>query len=1452
LRPTARFCDACGQAVAPSPAAVPQSRVATSPVRAPNAPLPSSFGDGRYQVQRFLGEGAKKRVYLARDTRLDRDVAFALIKTEGLDQAGLTRVRREAQAMGRLGDHPHIVTVFDIGEEAGQPCIVSQYMAGGDVEALLQQAPQHRLPIREALRIADQVCRALQHAHGRGVIHRDLKPANVWLSQDGTAMLGDFGLAVALDRSRLTQAGMMVGTAVYMAPEQALGRPPDGRSDLYSLGAMLYEMVTGRPPFIGDDAVAIISQHINTPPVAPSWHNAEVPRSLEALILRLLAKAPEDRPADAAAVSAALAAITITASASAERVVHTEKDVLEPLVEGIFVGRRDEMAQLKGAVEDALSGRGRLLMLVGEPGIGKTRTAEELATYARLRNAQVLVGRCYEGEGAPAFWPWVQVIRAYVHDREPAALLAAMGSGAADIAQVVSQVRERLPGLPNPPPLDPEQARFRLFDSVTMFLKNSSQKQPLVVILDDLHWADKPSLLLLQFLAREMASARLLVLGTYRDVDVQRTHPLAEVVATLRRERLYERILLRGLPEDDVRTLLGAISGERDLPATFVSGISRETEGNPFFIEEILRHLVESGKISRREGRWISNATSVEELGLPEGIREVVGRRLARLSEPCARALTIAAVIGREFGFDVLERAGDVGGDQLLEALEEALEARLLTAVTHGTQRYAFTHALVRETLVEELSPTRRVRLHRRIGEVIEQFHASNLAPHFAELAHHFWQAAPGGDATKAIDYAIRAGERATGLLAYEEAVKHYERALQAVELQEPVDQQRRGELLLALGRSQQRAGDREAARATFTHAAELARAIESPDLLVQTALCFAGSRAGFVYFGVVDEPLIHLLEAALAASEASGDTAARARLLAILALELYRSTDTAERRAELCREAEAMARRVGDPLALADALQATQLALWPILAPDERLSHATEIIHLADSIGDAEILLAGRFLCLTNLLELGRIKEVDAELAIFDQLAQRSRQPFWRWNVAAIRTTRALLEGRFAEVEALAQEVLAQGERLSQDTTMMAFGSYMSLLRREQGRIDEMEPVILAIMAQHPELIGYRCALLFVYSEIGRQAEARSLFEQLGANDFADFPRDSLWLASVTLTAIACVFLRDAARAETLYQLLLPYADRNVMMDKAAICLGSAAMYLGALAGLAGRWDESQAHFEVALRFNAEMGARPWLAHTQHRYADMLLARAQPGDRERALELLAGALDIAQGLGMKRLLDDALASKLRAQGVAAADFKTSIDVVATRAQRERPDLRSHAAPDGTVTLMFSDIEGSTAITERLGDDRWLHLLRAHNAIVREQVAMHGGFEVKSQGDGFMLAFASARRALLCAVAMQRAFAAYSAQHSAEAIRVRIGLHTGEAIKEADDFFGKNVILAARIAAQAHGGEILASSLVKQLTESAGDVRFDAGREVTLKGLSGTYTVHTIRWAEAE
>ena len=796
-----RFCDGCG---------APLAHEFRVPVR--TSASRDAFVAGRYRVKRFLGAGAHKSVYLAHDTMLDREVAFALIGTDVHDAGRADRIRREGRAMGRLAGHPNVVTVYDAGEESGTPYIVEEYLDGGTVADLLAESPARRLPVERAMRIAADVCAALDHAHRRGVVHRDLKPSNVWLTADGTAKLGDFGLVAALRQSasatsaRLTGEGMIVGTIAYIAPEQAVGKPPEPSADLYSLGAVLYELVTGGPPFPGDDALAIISQHLRTPPVAPAWRNPEVPSPLDALIVRLLAKDPQSRPQSAAEVAAALAALAEPVSRRPST-VEPAANPLDRLAAGVHVGREREVDELCEASDGALAGRGQLVLVSGEQGIGKTRLLEELTTYAHVRDALVLWGRCYEGQGAPAYWPWMQVIRAYSVDHDPDALAETMGAGAADIAQIVSEVRRRLPGLEPPPAsVGEEQARFRLFDSVTTFLLSASRREPLVVVLDDLHCADRPSLMLLEFLAPQLGGARLLVVGSYRDVKLHAQLPLGQTLGELARVRPPRRIALRGLTRPQVARYVTMTAGVEPDDA-LVDAVHAKSEGNPFFVAEIVRLLSAEGRLG----------CAADEIAVPQEVRELIARRLAPLGAQCREALAVAAVIGREFDLRVLQEVSGVSAEQLLEALEEAQAARVIAVPAPG--RYRFAHVLINEALVDGLPASRRLRLHREVGEALERAFAGRLEPRLAELAHHFLEAAPAGDVEQGLRYAGAAAEHASARLAYEEAARLYERALRALDLV-PVDSARRCDLLLA----RHQTDDAERARDLLQNAVGTAR----------------------------------------------------------------------------------------------------------------------------------------------------------------------------------------------------------------------------------------------------------------------------------------------------------------------------------------------------------------------------------------------------------------------------------------------------------------------------------------------------------------------------------------------------------------------------------------------------------------------------------------------------
>jgi hypothetical protein len=1225
---------------------------AATPLTARPPELPASFADGRYEVKRFLGEGGKKKVYLVHDTLLDRDVAFSLIKTQGLDEVGVERIRREARVMGRLGGHPHIVSVYDMGEEDGQPYLISELMGGGDLEGLIEHAPEHRVPLADTLRIADEVCQALCYAHEHGIIHRDLKPGNVWLTRERAAKLGDFGLAMAIDKTRLSVAGMIVGTVGYMPPEQALGRTPDARGDLYSLGAMLYELTTGHPPFLGDDPVAIISQHINAAPVAPSWSNPDVPPPLEALILRLLAKDPAERPDSAAAVRQELAAVTIPMRATQELEPSQAHDAspLDRVAGGVFVGREHELGQLRNAFDSALSGRAGIVLLAGEPGIGKTALAEETVTYAHLRGAQVLWGRCYEWEGAPAYWPWVQIIRGYVHERDPQQLRSDLGQGAADIAQIVSEVREQLPGLPASPQMEGEQARFRLFDSIATFLRNATTHKPLLLVLDDLHWADTPTLLLLQFVARELQRARLLIVGTYRDVEVGRRHPLTATLAELSRGHRMQRVALHGLTTAEIARFIALSTGIEPEPA-LVDAVQRETEGNPFFVSEVVHLLVAEGRLGKGLGptSW--------SVSIPESVREAVGRRLDQLSTACNDILAVASVVGRDFTLPVLERVSDLSPEAMLDALEEAIRARLIHEEAIA-ERYRFTHALVQETLYAELSAGQRLRLHAKVGQALEEVHAADLAPYCGELAHHFAIAAPAGHASAAAEYAIKAGQRAMAQLAWETALQHYERALHAIDLQPAPDAAQRCDVLLALGSAQYHAvldvSESPEGRHSFLRAAEIARSIGSPERLAHAALQFAGLNVVRTAGGVQQ---VHLLEEALALVPKE-DSALRARLLARLAVDSRVIPGASDRIAQLSDEALAMARRLGDSEVLAFVLIARRVAIWGPDNLDERLALMSEAQRIVNAASEPYLAMWRQIFSAIDLYEAGDNQGLDREIDAFVEAAKQSRAPYFLWASEINQTGRAIKEGRFAVVEA---SVLTLGGD-SQALVAIYFRTLLSfLLRREQGRLDELEEPLRRLIDltrdaanpfdRHRGHVAQAMHMILLAAS-HRPDEARSRFEAFACQDFADLPKDSYWLTTMVLLADVGAMLEDRQRAARLYDLLLPYAAHNAAPGSGPLFFGSVSYFLGRLATLLARWADATKHYDEALAMNSRMRARPAVAHTQYAYADMLLRRDETGDRERALSLIGEALGLAEVLGMSRLAERALALKVQAQGI--------------------------------------------------------------------------------------------------------------------------------------------------------------------------------------------------------
>ena len=906
LTAEARFCDACGN---------PLARVAISAHEHPrqrklrSGPFPKSFKEGRYVVKDYLGGGSAKEVYLTHDTVVGRDVAFALIQTDrGGQLADSQRILREAQTMGKLKEHPNIVQLYDMGDDGGRSYMVLPVMEGGDVAQLVKGAPNQTIPLERSVAIAKDVCRGLGFAHAAGVVHRDLKPANVWLDADGKAKIGDFGLALILDRSRLTQEDMMLGTVTYMSPEQAMGGKVDSRSDLYSFGCMLYEMVSGRPPFVGDDSVSILSQQVNATPVAPTWHNKECPEVLSSLTLRLLAKDPDNRPDSADGVLAVLEAIDVAAGGN-PAVSSTEPNVLQGLAEGIFVGRQIERDRLHAEFEYAVSGEARLVMLSGELGVGKTHLSQELATYAGLRGAKVLWSRCHEEQVTPPYWPWIQAIRTYARGRDPDELRSELGSGAADIAMVVPELRDRIPGIMDPPPLDdPDEMRFRLFDSVASFLKSASHHQPLVLILDDLQWADRPTLLLLQFLTTELGDSRTMLVGIYRDSELSRRHPLAIALGDLRRYRGFRNLRLQGFTQQDVERFIQLTSGVPP-PVALVEAVHEHTEGNPFFVNEVVNLLVQEGQIQTRGQSQESqrNGKDSWSTSIPDGVREVVGRRLSQLSENANSVLSLASLLGQDFTLNVLLRiADDLSDDEVVEALEEAMAAKVIDQHPDDAGLYHFPHRLVRNTLNEEMPTTSRVRLHARIVHGLEEFYGVNAEEHAAELVRHCAEAEPLLGPGKLVQYSLVAGEAALGKYAHEDAVRYFEGALAAKEGQAPDADEAR--LWFGLGCAQESVGQGSEAWSCLRRAFEYYYEVGDSAAAIAVAQ-YPLSVPPSVSFGT--EELTDLVERAL--TLVPRESLEAARLLSRYGLLLHHQTSDYDRSMGTLQQALTIARRESD-----------------------------------------------------------------------------------------------------------------------------------------------------------------------------------------------------------------------------------------------------------------------------------------------------------------------------------------------------------------------------------------------------------------------------------------------------------------------------------------------------------------------------------------------------------
>jgi tetratricopeptide (TPR) repeat protein len=894
---------------------------------------------------------------------------------------------------------------------------------------------------------------------------------------------------------------------------------------------------------------------------------------------------------------------------------------------GVFVGRRRELQRLHSAIDGAVSRDGGIWLVLGEPGAGKTTIAEMASRHAAEQGAVVVWGRCWEGGGAPVYWPWVEFLRGYVAAAGEEALHEDAGDGLARLAALVPElsVAGRGAAVAGARRGD-EHERFALFDAFGVFIRRAAERRPLVIVFDDLHAADAPSLLLLQFVARRLQQSRGLVIGTCRQRDPRRGQPAAELLARLARDSAC--LPLPGLSEAEIDELIGAAAGVH--PEHLAREVRSRTNGNPFFVDEIVRLLVRQRALDvSRPGQGVP---------LPEAIKEAVRARLAALSDRARDVLTVAAVLGREITVHVLRHATELEPEPLLEALHECASADVLEDVTGSGNRYRFSHQIIRETLESEAPPVRRLQLHLRVAEALERVYGPESEPHVAELAHHFLASAALGGVERAVEYGLRAGDRAMRLLAFEDAAARFERVLLVLELDPSLDQRRRCDALLALGAAQRRAGELSRARESFVAAAELARDLADADRLARAALGYGGGLGGYGVVEQADEALILLLEEAL--DRMSGeDSVLRIRVQARLATELY-FTGEVRRRDALSREAVEAAERLQDRQARLTALYSRH---WAMLGPDgtrERLAAAGQIVRLAREAGDGEMLFHGHHFRLTTVLELGDMAGVDREIRACAELCNSLRQRFYRWQTVASQAMRALARGEFEEGGRLAADALALGRRAQPRMAAVVFGAQSLAHRWGLGRLEEVEPAVRGFADHYAWAPAWRAALVFLYAESGRSADGRSQFELLASRDFADIPRDGNWLMAHALLAVGAASLGDAERAARLYELLLPYADRTVDVAAGAVTVGLAGGYVGMLALALGRHDDAVTQCTLAAERNLAAGNRPFAARMMLEQVRALRARGAPGDHELARDVAVRGIAIAEDCGMAWLAD--------------------------------------------------------------------------------------------------------------------------------------------------------------------------------------------------------------------
>ena len=889
-----------------------------------------------------------------------------------------------------------------------------------------------------------------------------------------------------------------------------------------------------------------------------------------------------------------------------------------------IAGRARELDVFRGAFARMLAGRRQLVLISGEPGIGKTRCAEALADVAEDQGALVLWGRCHEEAGAPPYWPWVQILRAYVAASSLDEVRLNMGEAANDIAALVPELLDASHD-PHQTPgaiADANVARFRTFDAIRLFFHKATQQVPITLVLDNLHWADALSLLLLEFLSQELLRSRLLIIATYRDADALSKTPLLSTLGGLSRDSDAERVHLTGLSQAAVGELAERLCNVR-LSESAIKMIYQRTDGNPLFAIELIKVLMDEGA-----GADIAAIPA----RIPAGVRETIGRRLIRLSDRCNELLCVAAVFGRQFTAREIGAAMDDDVQRVLIDLEPAVKAGIVQTNVDVSGSYQFTHALIRETIYEEMPTIDRLRLHSRAGDALVSVHAAHVERALSRIAHHYHEAAALGNTDKAVTFALRAADSAVRLHAYEDALQHYDHAIEILEGAGLMHDERLARAFILKGAALRLLGQTDRSVDVLLEAVSRTRVLGSAEMLVDNLMFLVMSSQH-----VAQQHIVPLLNHALALLP-EGDSVARAKALATLAFALRTLADQS-RIQRLVDEALEMAGRCSGAAARCECYQLTIMALR---GNPETLHHrlllGEEYIAVARSTSSAGLLAEAYFWQALNYLEIGKIDDLETLLGQYESLST-ARFGYHQYLAGAYRVTLALLRGEWTDLESRIEQLLQLGTKTRRDDADGVFGAQMFALNRDLGRLHGLAPQIKEIAAATARRM-WEPGLMLICADTGLLPEARRIFDRLAERDCRALGRDDMYVTGLVFCAETCCALADAQRAESLYQLLHSYTGQTAN-HPTAVCFGAADLYLAMLACTANRPDLAREHFEQALALNRAMRAWPSLARTLFRYGAFLVTRQIDAELRLGLQQLHEAEQLAQRFGMMRLVVD-------------------------------------------------------------------------------------------------------------------------------------------------------------------------------------------------------------------